>query len=166
MVRVRHTELNDENGQRLHEFVTTGPSQLFEIIRYTDVQLTNAQVLLLRATPVTLVPAPGANLVLFLHGLWIVSDAAAGAWTESTDNLVVQYDGGADATSGIEAGDLVGAAVNTKTVQPTATVLDTSIANEALEIFNTGDGEWGGGNVANTMSIRTWYSVVSSVAFS
>lgn len=136
-----------------------------DVIQYVDVQLTNAQVLAFRATPIELIAAPGANRAIIVHAFLIVSDDAGGAWTESTDNLVIQYADGVDISAAIEAGDLVGGAVVIKKQG----VLDTALVpdvNAAVEIFNTGDGEWGGGNAANTMSIRCWFSVVDTVAFS
>ncbi len=135
------------------------------LIQYADVQLTNAQVLAFRATPIALVAAPGANKAIIVHKFFIVSDDAGGAWTESADNLVIQYADGVDISAAIEAGDLVGGAV----VLKTQGVLDTALipdVNATVVIFNTGDGEWGGGNAANTMSFRVWYSVVDTVAFS
>ena len=132
---------------------------------FVDKQLTNAEVLAFRAVPIALVAAPGANKAIIVHKFVIVSDDSGGAWTESTDDLVIQYVDGVDITAAIEAGDLVGGAVVVKTQG----VLDTALVpdvNAAVEIFNTGDGEWGGGNAANTMSIRIWYSVIDTVAFS
>ena len=129
-----------------------------------DVQIANADVLLFRATPYELIPAPGAGLAIVLHRFAIVSDDTAGAWTESTDDLVIEYAGGADITAAIEAGGLVGGAVY-PIVQGVLDTVVTPEANVAVELFNTGDGEWGGGNVANTMSIRLWYSIVPMAAF-
>ncbi len=133
-------------------------------IRFKDTQLTNDQVKAFRAAPITLVPAPGANLALVFVRAWIVADATAGAWTATDDNLVIQYSGGTDATDGINDGDLLGASLNLMMIPEKA--VSASIDNEALEIFNTGDNEWGGGNAANTMSFRVWYSIVPAVAFS
>ena len=132
---------------------------------FVDKQLTNAEVLAFRATPIELVAAPGANKAIVVHKFHIVSDDSAGTWTETTDNLVIEYADGVDISAAIEAGSLVGGAV----AFITQGVLDTEVVpdvNAAVQIFNTGDGEWGGGNAANTMSIRVWYSVVDTVAFS
>lgn len=135
------------------------------VIQFTDTQLTNSQVLNFRAIPITVVPAPGADLVLLLHRVWIVSDDSAGAWTETSDNLIVEYAGGENATVQITGSGLVGGAVQTRSVPITAGNLITEV-NVALQLFNTGDGEWGGGDAANTMSVRCFYSVVPAVAFS
>lgn len=128
------------------------------------VQLTNAQVILFRATPIELIPAPGANKAIIVDRVTIVSDDSDTAWTESADNLVVQYADGVDITGAIEATSLVGGAV----VIESYGVLDTVIVpdvNAAVNLFNTGDGEWGGGNVANSMSVIISYYIMDTVAF-
>src|SRR3989304_4397023 len=66
-----------------------------ERLSFADVQLTNAQMLALRATPVTLVPAPGAGWALVVDLVHMFFDRAA-AYTETADNLVVEYASGAD----------------------------------------------------------------------
>ena len=127
-------------------------------------KLTNAQVLLFRATPAILVPAPGANKALIFHKAHIVVDDTATAWTESADNLVIEYADGTDLTTTIETTTLVGGAVKFITVGGIATEIIPDV-NAAIELFNSGDGEWGGGNVANSISVATWYSIVDTVAF-
>mgnify|MGYP001617054901 CR=1 FL=1 len=134
-------------------------------VRSVDVQLTNAQILNLRATPITLVAAPGVNRALVLHKLYLLINATAGVYTETADNLVVEYSGGTDASGAIETtGWIDAASVNPILYHPITTVV-VPVANEALRLFNTGDGEFGGGNAANTLSVRVWYSVVDTVAF-
>jgi UDP-3-O-[3-hydroxymyristoyl] glucosamine N-acyltransferase len=133
---------------------------------FVDTQLTNAQVLVLATTAgEVIVAAPGANKAIIVHAVWIVADASDTAWTEPSapDDLVVQYAGGTDITAAIESGALVANSVNLAKYG----VLDTEllpVANEAIHLFNTG-ANWGGGDTANTMSVRTWYSVVDTVAF-
>ncbi len=127
------------------------------------VKLTNAQVVLFRGTPAPLIPAPGANKSIIVDRVTFISDDAAGAWTESTDNLVVQYADGVDITIAIEASSLVGGAV----VIESYGVLDTVIVpdvNAQVELFNTGDGEWGGGNAANSMTVILSFHVIPTVA--
>lgn len=134
---------------------------------FVDKQLSNANVLALATgAGIELVPAPGANKALIFHRIYIVADAAAGAWTEPSapDDLVVQYADGVDLTGTIEGTVLIANSVKGRTYG----ALDTEITpdvNAAINLFNTG-GNWGGGNAANSMSLRTWYSVVETVAFS
>lgn len=137
------------------------------LLRYADVQLTNAQWKAIRATPITLVPAPGANLAVLVDSVHFVVDAAAGAYTETADNLAVEYSGGQDIMT-IETTSTIfdGAAVGFKEfVPPVETTPTVQVANQAVQIFNNGDGEFGGGNAANTVSIRTRYHTVPTVAF-
>lgn len=136
-------------------------------IVFVDVQLTNANVLALATgVGIQIVAAPAADKALVFKGIHIVSDAAAGAWTEPSapDDLVVQYADGVDVSGAIEAGALVAASVNVREYGPTLTEVVPDVA-AALHLFNTGS-NWGGGDAANTMSLRVWYSVVDTIAFS
>ncbi|KKN54912.1 hypothetical protein LCGC14_0588050 [marine sediment metagenome] len=133
--------------------------------RLKNTQLTNAQVLALRATPITLVAAPGANLTALVHRVYIVSDDTAGAWTETDDNLLVEYADATAITPAIDATNLVGGGVQIRDIRISTGDLPPDV-NAVVRIKNTGGGEWGGGNAANTMSVRVWYSIVPAVAFS
>ena len=95
-----------------------------ERLNFADVQLTNAQMLALRATPVALVPAPGAGWAIVVDKVHMFFDRAAAY-----------------------------------------TTLFTPVANSGVRIANSGDGEFGGGNAANTVSIRVYYHVVPAAAF-
>lgn len=133
--------------------------------RSLDVQITNAQMLAVRAEPITLVPSPGANRTTIVERVTAVSDSAGGAWTESTDNLEVRYAAGTvlltlETTGFIDSGD-----VQVRHQAP-AEAVATPTPNVAVELFNNGDGEFGGGNVANSFSVRVFFRVVDTVAFS
>ncbi len=136
------------------------------LLQYVDIQLTNAQVLALATgSGVQIIAAPGANLATIVHAIHIVSDASDTAWVEPSapDDLVVQYNGGADISGAIEAGALVANSVNVRKYG----VLDTELVpetNAAVNLFNTGS-NWTGGDALNTMSLRLWYSIVDTVAF-
>ncbi len=127
------------------------------------VQFTNALVLLMRATPLVVIPAPGANKSIIVDRVTIISDDAGGAWTESSDNLVLEYSGGVDITSAIEATSLVGGAVVIESYGVIDTVLVPAV-NEAVELFNTGSAEWGGGDAANSMTVVVAFHVIPTVA--
>lgn len=176
-----------------------------------NVQLTNTQVLALRATPVNITSVPAANTAFIVDMVMVVADAAGGAWTESADDLTIEYSGGTDIVA-MDGTELVGATVKPLYYYPMnvpviaagantactttcgATMCQFGInqaavglvvcsdatadscycvgagrvptANNAIRVLNTGDGEWGGGNAADTLSIRLWYHQVSTVAFS
>ncbi len=134
-------------------------------ILVSDTQIANADVLTLRATQVELIAAPGAGLALIVHRVYIVVDDTAGAYTETTDDLAVEYADGVNITNTIDATPLVGGGVQRTTIPALATQVVPDV-NAAVQMDQTGGGEWGGGNAANTMSVRVWYSVVPAAAFS
>jgi hypothetical protein len=126
------------------------------------VTLTNAEMLALRATPKQLVAAPGAGFALIFTGGHITIDYT-GAYTESADNLAVRYTNGSGVqVSTIEAtGFLDATADSVMTMAPIAPTTAPVAVNAALVLHNTGDGEWGGGNAANVITVTTRYRVVA-----
>lgn len=131
----------------------------------SKVVLTNAQMLALRATPVTVVPAVGAGKAIeFVSAVLMFNRTAA--YTETADNMAIKLnDGSGTAVSAtIEATNFVDAAGDAITyVGPAATapILTAAgeISNAKLVIHNTGDGEYGGGNAANTVTVIVNYRV-------
>lgn len=182
-----------------------------------NTQLTNTNVINVRATPITLIADPGDGFAVLVHSVYVVLDDAAGAWTESDDNLVIEYATGQDILM-IEATGFLGGAVAYREYKPIRPVVAVATAgacstvcgggvastggclfgfddgaadaevvtdcadtasdrcfcqnnlvpttSEAVRLLNIGNGEWGGGNAANTLSIRIYYSVVPTAAFS
>ncbi|CAB4166856.1 hypothetical protein UFOVP1383_27 [uncultured Caudovirales phage] len=125
------------------------------------VVLTNAQIKALRATPIALVPASGAGRAIIVEAVDLILDAATAAYTETADNLAVEYSGGTDILT-IETTGLVDqASAELRTVAP-AEALSEPVANEGVQLFNTGDGEFGGGNAANKLTVRIRYRVEKS----
>jgi len=120
------------------------------------IDLTNAEIKALRASPKTLVPAPGAGYFLQLDSLWLILNAGTNVLSESADNLVVEYASGVDATAAIETTGFIDQAVDQVAYYrginiATATAAD--IANQGLRLFNTGDGEIAG-NAALDATMR------------
>jgi hypothetical protein len=135
------------------------------MLRVAEVEITNAEMLALRATPKTLVAAPGAGKVLEFLSIYLFFDYTA-VYTESADNMAVKYtDGsGVAVSTTIEATNFVDATADTATRG--IAVLDGIVAktgcdNKALVLHNTGDGEYGGGNAANVIRARVTYRVHS-----
>ncbi len=132
-------------------------------IHCDSVTLTNAEIKSLRASPKTLVAAPGAGKVIEFLNAILILNYGSNALTESTDNLVIQYDNGQDVTAAIEMTGFIDqttdqmAFVNAAGI---ATATAANCANQALELFNTGDGEFGG-NAANdtTMTVKISYRI-------
>ena len=128
------------------------------------IKFANALVLAMRATPLVVIPAPGANKSIIVDRVTVIVDDATGsAYTESSDNLVLEYSGGVDITAAIEATSLVGGAVVIESYGVIDTVLVPAV-NQAVELFNTGSGEWGGGDAANSLTVTIAYHVISTVA--
>lgn len=114
-------------------------------IQYAEVAISIAAFKAARGTPVPLVAAPGLNYVLeFVSALFIMDYAAA--YTESSDDIIIKYtDGsGAAVSTTLEATGLLDATSDQiRTIKRIVTDV-TPVANAALVLFNTGDGEWGG----------------------
>lgn len=75
-----------------------------DVLRYRDVTLTSAQILALNATPITVLPAPGAGLANIVLGIYGTLDYASATYSASTDTLDFKYTDG--------SGDLVAQLTN------------------------------------------------------
>jgi hypothetical protein len=129
-----------------------------------DVQLTNAQVLALLATPQTLVPAPGTGLANVVDRVHFAFDVTTTGYTLGTAAMKVEYASGADIIDITEAGFLDQATDQFRTYLPAVGAF-TPVANSAVRLANE-TAEFTGGNAANTLSIRVFYRVVPMAAFS
>lgn len=129
------------------------------------VSLTNSEIKALRATPKTLVSAPGTGKVLEFVSALLKLDYGSNALTESADNMAVKYtDGSGVAVSDtIEATNFIDATADTYTnaiAKKDNIVVGTGCSNKALVLHNTGDGEYAG-NAGNdtTMDVIVTYRV-------
>jgi hypothetical protein len=124
--------------------VIEGPLEVLE----AEVTIAAAAVATLRATPVELVPAPGAGYVLELLSAILLLDYTAPAYTETADNLAIKYENGSglqvsetiEMTGFIDqTGDMV------TNARPKLDLIGTKAQteNKALVLHNTGDGEFG-----------------------
>jgi len=135
-------------------------------LRTATVSLTNTNIKNLRATPITLVAAPGANKVLQFVDAILELDAGSNVLSESSDNLAVKYvDGSGDAVSEtIECTNFIDQAADTITnaiAKKDAIVANADCVNKALVLHNTGSAEFGG-NAANdaTLKVKVTYRVL------
>ena len=136
-------------------------------LNIVTVTITNAQILTLRASPITLVTAQGAGTVVELVGGMLFLDASGAVYTESTDNLAVRYvDGsGIQVSEDIESTGFVTVADEMATsvvAKKDAIATDAQCVNQVLVLHNTGDGELGGGNAANDLLVKVSYRVHAS----
>lgn len=183
-----------------------------DFMQVANLQLTNAQILALEATPVTII-ASVATTALVVHKVALFLDDTGADYTESADNLVIEYADGTDivvieATGFIDAtadaarliiprdGAAVvvtsaGTACNTTCDSTCISGFDLAagvevplacdgagadtclcyrpsvpVAASAVRVTTVGTGEYGGGAVGSTLSIRVWYSEVPMAAFS
>ncbi len=114
-------------------------------IQYAAVAISILEMKACRATPKTLVAAPGAGFLLeFLSAVFIYDYAAV--YTESADNLAVRYTDGSGTVVSLTletTGLLDQTADKISALSKLAT--DPLLAeNAALVLHNTGDGELGG----------------------
>lgn len=135
-------------------------------VQYAEVSLTNAEMLALRASPKTLVAAPGAGKVIEFISAQLFFDYT-GAYTETADNMAIRYTDGSGTivSQAIEATGFVDATADTITnALPKIDVIAAKSAseNKALVLHNTGDGEYGGGNAANAVRVKVAYRVHST----
>lgn len=138
------------------------------VIQVREVALTNAEIKALRASPKTLVAAPGAGYALEFISAVLLLDYGSNALTESADNLAVKLtDGSGTAVS--ETIEMTGFIDQTAdTAIPVARATSAAIAksayeNKALVLHNTGDGEFGGNAAADTLlRVKVSYSVVAT----
>lgn len=133
-------------------------------IKNDVVALTNAEILALRATPKTLVAAPGAGYFIEFISAVIFFDRV-GSYTETADNMAIKLgDGSGTAVSEtIEVTGLLDAAGDVvMPVQPatSAVIAKAAAENKALVLHNIGDGEYGGGNAGNEVLVRVTYRIL------
>lgn len=136
------------------------------VTQWAEVSITNAEMLALRATPKTLVAAPGAGKFLEFVSAQLLFDRTA-VYTESADNMAVRYTNGSGVivSQAIESTGFVDASADTITnalPKIDTIVAGTGAANQALVLHNTGDGEFGGGNAANVIRVKVAYRVWST----
>ena len=182
-----------------------------DFMQVDNSQLINDEILALEAAPITLIASVAATAIV-VHKVMLYLDDTGADYTESADNLVIEYADGTDivvieATGFIDAtadaarliiprdGAAVvvagaGTACNTTCDGNCISGFDLAAGAEvplgcadagadtclcyrpsvpvsasAVRITTVGTGEYGGGAVGSTISIRIWYSEVPMAAF-
>lgn len=131
-----------------------------------EVTITQAQLVALRATPITLVAAPGATKVLhFLGAYFELVYSGTGNNTESTANLGIKYtDGsGVQVNETVECTGFIDQTVSTNThARPKLDpiVAATAATNQALVLHNLGGGEFGVSSTpTSSLKVKVIYAV-------
>ncbi len=144
--------------------VAPGPTTT-SALKSTTVTLTNANIKALRATPITLVAAPGAGYYLELVSATLILNYGTNVLTcGAADDLVVQYGTtGVDVTASIETTGFIDQAADQVSHHKGITIASNTaanVANRLLELFNTGGAEIAG-NAGNdtTMNVVVTYWV-------
>ena len=138
-----------------------------DLLRYVDVQVTHTQLLDLNDTDVTLVATPGTNRAIVVHAIAMVFDVTTTGYTLNSTAIAVGYGSdGADIAAVTEAGFLDQATDQIRFYNlGGAPEISTPVANVPVVLRST-VAEMTGGNAANTLSVRVYYSVVDTIAFS
>jgi hypothetical protein len=131
-------------------------------IQYAEVALTANQIKALRATPISLVAAPGTGKVIEFVSAVLLLDATATGFTETADNMAIRYTNGSGVivSEAIEATGFIDQTADTITnaiAKADAIVAATGAANQALVLHNTGDGEYATGT--GVMRVKVAYRV-------
>lgn len=126
--------------------------------KFADVLVANAEIKALRATPKTLVPAPGAGKVLEFVSAVLQLKAGANVLTEATANLAIKYkDGtGVQVSQTIETTGFIDQAADQVTyglVKLDPITARAGCENQPLVLHNLGAGELAG-NAANDALLR------------
>jgi hypothetical protein len=127
-------------------------------LKFADVLVANADIKALRATPKTLVPAPGAGKVLEFMSAVLQLKAGTNVLTEGTANLAVKYQNaaGVQVSQTIETTGFIDQAADTVTyglVKLDPITARTGCENQPLVLHNLGAGEIAG-NAANDALLR------------
>lgn len=124
------------------------------VVERVTVSLDNAQILSLNTVPVDVVPAPGANLAVFLLGIYNSTDFSAGVYS----NVVVRtrYAGGTTDLTATYSNFLNQATVRGNQLPLTAVgFLASEFTNKAIQISAASNPT--GGNAANSWKCTIVY---------
>lgn len=160
-------DIQDASGNRLFGIDSSGRplggATSYGTLQYAEVSIAAAAIATLRATPVTLVAAPGAGKVLEFVSAVLILDYTAPGFTETADNLGVRYTDGSG-TQMSETIEMTGFIDQTADTMTTARAKVDGIAaktaceNKALVLHNLGDGEFGGSG-GSALRVKVAYRV-------
>lgn len=142
--------------------LSDGENKVAGKIYESQVTVSSAEILALATTAKELVAAPGANRVLEFISATIKYNAGSTGYTESTDDMVIEYSGGQDVTASIDSSDFIDQTDDEIRVIPFSvsamaiTVDLEALKNTALQLFIPNDNPTLGNG---TLDVRTIYRI-------
>lgn len=136
---------------------------------FKDVQLTATNIKALAATNIELIPAPGAGLAIIPVAAYMFLDNATDyVQTNDTDHLAFVYSGSneiAEFATQAQWKAMIEATADHWLTAPIPAVAGGFLPeeNKAVDLDNNGAAEYTTGT--GTLSVRIWYRVVITVAF-
>jgi hypothetical protein len=132
-------------------------------LQSTSITLTAAEVKALRASPKQVLAAAGADKIIELASATLILNYGSEVFTETADNLVLEYADGRDITAAIETTGFIDQTADQVAIVQAAdipTFTATAAVNKKIQLFNTGDGEIAG-NASNdsTLTLKLTYWV-------
>ncbi len=139
--------------------LTDGEGKIAGKIYERTVEISSEEIKKLRASPKVLVPALGAGRLIEFISAVLRIDSTDTVYTESTDNLVIEYSSNDDLTGAIETTGFIDQTTNEiRRVVTDWTTGDLEVQiNKAVQLFNTGDGEYAAGT--GVMTVTTLYRI-------
>ena len=136
------------------------------VLKFADVKLTSAQVKALKATPITLVAAPGADLAVVPVSILLhLSYAGTNGFTETADDLSIGWDAGAEIMEIESTGFIDAVADATRYITFEHAETFAPVENTAVVITNLDDEIAGNAGADNELQVRIYYRVVPVDSF-
>ena len=138
-----------------------------DLLQYATVELSNANLKALNATPKELVAAPGAGKFIEFLGATLILDYGSDVLTESADNLDIEYDDGTGSAvcTTIECTNFIDqAADQLAVITPIVVATMTAEANINKNIaLLSNEGDFAGNATADsTMTVVVSYRIVTA----
>ena len=134
-------------------------------VQYADVTITHAELLALRATPKTLLAAPGAGKIHQILAIAAFFDYTAVYGVDDATAIGVYYDGTYDNDiMGLQTDGFLNVAgdIMQETSGGGSMIVKAACDNKAIVLKNTGVGELTGGDAANVVRVRIAYRVLAA----
>lgn len=155
----------DSDTVRVKDDGITNDKLAEDTIQTATVTVSSSELLNLRATPKTLVAAPGADKFIQFLGAQLILDYNSTAYTESADNMAIRYTNGSGVivSETIESTGFIDQTADTITnavPKADAIVAAAGAVNQALVLHNTGDDEFASGD--SPMDVIITYKVLTA----